>query len=140
MHDDSISLGVSVAWNAWDSGAGAARLRQAEAELQAIQSVRAALELSVTAEVSQAYLSLKSAEQRVAVAEAQLTNAREARRLAEGRYRAGLGVFLDVMDAQTAVDSAAVNRVNALSARDQSRVALAHAVGAHTLPAEEPRP
>lgn len=61
-------------------------------------------------------------------AEAQVTNAQEALRLAEGRYRAGIGVFLDVLDAQTDLDGANTNRVNARTSLDRARAALAHAV------------
>ena len=51
-------------------------------------------------------------------------------RLAEGRYRAGVGTFIDVTDAQAALLTAQTNRVNAQSAVDQARAALAHAIGA----------
>jgi outer membrane protein TolC len=47
----------------------------------------------------------------------------------EGRYRAGLGIFLDVIDAQAALTTANANLVNAQSALDQSRAALYRALG-----------
>lgn len=58
---------------------------------------------------------------RVTAAEAQVTNAQEALRLVEGRYRAGIGVFLDVLDAQTDLDLANTNRVNAQPALTRFR-------------------
>ena len=51
-------------------------------------------------------------------------------RLAQGRYAAGLGTFLDVLDAQAALITAETNRVNAESTVNQANAALAHAIGA----------
>jgi len=128
-HRDTVSIGLAVEWSAYDSGLTAGRIKEAQANLQAAQAYLASVRLAVISEVSQAYLNLKAAEQGVVTADAQVTNAQEALRLAEGRYRAGVGVFLDVLDAQTALDTASTNRVNALSSLDQARAALSHAVG-----------
>lgn len=62
--------------------------------------------------------------------DAEVANTLEALRLVEGRYKAGLGAFLDVLDAQTALIKADSNRVNARTSVDQARAALAHAIGA----------
>ena len=62
--------------------------------------------------------------------DAEVANALEALRLVEGRYKAGLGAFLDVLDAQTAFIKADSNRVNARTSVDQARAALSHAIGA----------
>jgi outer membrane protein TolC len=80
--------------------------------------------------VTSAYLNLKTAEQRVTTAEAEVANAQESLRLAQGRYRAGLGVFLDVIDTQAALLTAETNQANAQLAVDQARAALAHAINA----------
>ncbi len=92
------------------------------------QAQLAATTLTVTADVSQAYLNAKTAEQRLATATAGMANAEEGVRLAQGRYAAGIGVFLDVLDAQNALVTAQTNRVNAQSAINQARATLAHAL------------
>ena len=89
----------------------------------------AAIQLSITSDVSQAYLNEKLAAQRVVQANDEVTNAQVSVDLAEGRYRAGIGIFLDVTDAQQALLTAQTDRVNARSALDQARAALAHAIG-----------
>ncbi len=61
-------------------------------------------------------------------ATAEVANAEENLRLAVGRYEAGVGIFLNVLDAQTALNTANTNLVNAQSALDQASAALAHAV------------
>ena len=80
-------------------------------------------------DVSQAYLNLKTAEQRIATADAEVANAKESLRLLEGRYQSGLGTLLDVLDAQTALLTATTNRVNNQSLVDQARAAMVHAIG-----------
>ena len=62
-------------------------------------------------------------------ADAGISNAEEALRLATGRYNSGLGTFLDVLDAQAALLTARTQRVNAEMAVAQARAALARAVG-----------
>lgn len=123
----SLTYGVAVQWNAFDSGLTAGRVTEANANLQAAQAQLAATTLTVTADVSQAYLNAKTAEQRLATATAGMANAEEGVRLAQGRYAAGIGVFLDVLDAQNALVTAQTNRVNAQSAINQARATLAHA-------------
>lgn len=126
----SLTVGVSIVWAAFDAGFTAGRVKEANANLVASQAQLQSTQLAVVSDVSQAYLNLKTAEQRVATADAEVANAEESVRLITGRYQAGLGTFLDVLDAQTALVTARTNRVNAVSAVNQARAALAHAVGA----------
>lgn len=124
-----LSASVALQWNPFDSGYTRARVQEAEANLAAAQAQVQARKLQVTADVSAAYLDLRTAEQRVTTAQAQVANAGEALRLAEGRYRAGIGTFIDVLDAQTALDVASTNQVNARTAVDLARAAFARAQG-----------
>jgi outer membrane protein TolC len=104
-------------------------VKEAEANLRSAVAQVEAARLTVQSDVSQAYLNLRNAEQKVTTADAEIANAQEALRLARGRYEAGIGVFLDVLDTETALDTANSNRVNALAAVSQARAALAHAIG-----------
>jgi outer membrane protein TolC len=124
-----VTVGVGVTWNPFDGGFTAGRVKEAQANLQAAQDQMTSTQLSVMSDVAQAYLNLRTAEQSVATADAEIVNARESLRLARGRYEAGFGTFLDVLDAQTALDTAETNRVNAVSAIDLARAALSHAAG-----------
>ncbi|MHB9023299.1 MAG: TolC family protein [Armatimonadota bacterium] len=126
--DDAVTAEVAVQWDPFDGGFTAGRVKEAKANLVTAQQQLTAANLTVISDVSQAYLNLKTAEQRVITADAQVANAEEALRLAQGRYQAGLGVFLDVLDAQTALSNAQSNRVNARSAVNQARAALARAI------------
>jgi len=126
--NNALAVGVAVQWNPFDGGLTKGRVVQAQANTVSAQAQLDAIRLNVVSDVSQAYLNLRTAEQRVVTAQAEVTNAQEGVRLAEGRYRAGIGVFLDVLDAQTALTTAQSNQVNALASVNQARAALAHAV------------
>ncbi len=102
--------------------------------MQSAQAEAESVRLAVISDVSQAYLNLKTAEQRVTTADSEVANATEAVRLTEGRYQGGLGTFIDVLDAQTALVTASTNRVNAISSVNLARSALVHAVGGITSP------
>ncbi len=126
--DNNVALGVTVAWPLFDGGLTAGKVTEAQANRGAAQAQLAATVLGVTNDVSQAYLNVKTAEQRLVTADAEVTNALEGVRLAQGRYNAGLGTFLDVLDAQAALLTAQTNRVNTQTTINQSRAALAHAL------------
>lgn len=129
LENESLSAGVGVVWDLFDSGLTSGGVKAAKGNLKSADAQLASVRLTVISDVSQAYLNLKTSEQRLVTAQAEVANAKEGVRLSEGRYRTGLGTFLDVVDAQTALLTADTNRVNAQSSIDQARASLAHATG-----------
>lgn len=129
-NNDSVTLGGTVTWNILDAGSTAGRVRESQGNVQTANAQLVTAQQNVMADVAQAYLSLRSAEQRVDTAKAEVANAEESLRLAEGRYKAGIGTFLDVTDAQAALLLAQTNSVNAQASVDIARATMAHAVGA----------
>lgn len=127
--NDALSVGAQVQWSPFDGGLRRGRQAEASAGVTAAQAQVENAQRLVTAEVSQSYLTLRAAEQRVVAAEAGIANAEESLRLATGRYQAELGSFLDVLDAQAALTAARTQRITALTAVSQARAALARAVG-----------
>lgn len=127
--NNSLTYGFSIQWSPFDGGLTKGQIKEAEANLQESSAALSSTRLSVISDVSQAYLNLNTAEQSVLTAESELANAQESLRLIQGRYEAGLGTFLDVLDAQSAFLTAQTNLVNAKSAVDKARAAMVHAVG-----------
>jgi outer membrane protein len=128
--NDFLTIGANIVWDPFDGGLTAGRVREARANQLSAQAQLMGTQLAVTSDVSQAYINLLTAQQRVTTADAEVANAQESVRLASGRYRAGVGTFIDVTDAQAALLTAQTNRVNVQSTVDQERAALAHAIGA----------
>ncbi len=89
--------------------------------------------LSTVRQVEQliANASLNSHAQREAIraAEQELTAAQESYRLATGRYQAGVGIFLDVLNAQTTLSNARSKLVSTILAYDSAQLDLLQALG-----------
>lgn len=135
----SLNLGIAINYQLFDGGLQGGVVKEARANLEQAQAQYELARQRVKAEVGQAYLELQTAQQRVATATAEEANARETLRLATGRYRVGLGIFLDVVDAENALLRAQTNRVNAQTQLDLARATLARAVG-EPLPEGLPEP
>lgn len=133
---DSLSAILALQWTPLDGGLTAGAVKQARANLESGQAQLYGAQQSVLQDVAQSYINLKTAEQRLKTAMAEEANATEAARLASGRFRAGLGILLDVLDAESALLQARTNRVNAVSALNQSRAAMQRAIGTPLPPAK----
>ncbi len=125
------SLGIQVGFNfdIYDGGLQAGRVREAEANRESAQAGLDVAAQTVLTEVGRAYLNLKTAAERIRSAEQAEASAAETLRLATGRYQVGLGIFLDVLDAQAALLTAQTDRVNAYLQSDVARAALNRAIG-----------
>ena len=133
LNTQTGSVGVFVSWPFSDGGLGKARSEEAKANLRVAESQFTQTKLTVINDVATAYIALEGAEQRIAVAQAQLTNARELVRIAEGRYRGGIGNFLDVTSAQDNLYNADRNVAQAIGDYKRAQVALLHATGAKSV-------
>ena len=124
-----LTIGVGLTWTPFDGGLTRGRVEEARANVLGAQASLTQAQLVVKADVSSSYSHLRTAEQRVQIALADLANAEEGVRIAEGRYRTGLGLFLDIINAQAFLLTARINVTNTLGAVDQYRAALGRAIG-----------
>jgi outer membrane protein len=97
----------------FDSGITRARVRQARQDEAQAQIAYEQLQLTVSLEVQQALSNLTNSRALLDVAQAQVTQASEAYRLAIVRFNAGEGTTLDVTNAQTQLTQAQNGLVNA---------------------------
>ena len=88
-----------------------------------------AKDLALTADVTQAYLTVATAAQKVALAEQNATKAKEEVAFAEERYRVGAATFLDVTTSRSTYEQALIDRVNAVYDYHKAFAALENAVG-----------
>jgi outer membrane protein len=94
----------------------------------AIADIRAK-ELALTADVTQAYLTVRSDAQTVALQTQNAAKAKEEVAFAEERYRVGASTFLDVVTSRGSYEQALIDRVNALYDYHKAFAALENAVG-----------
>ncbi|MFH0801756.1 MAG: TolC family protein [bacterium] len=125
----ALSTGVTMQWSPFDGGLTPGLVHEATAVRSGAEARLKKTRQDVLSDVARAYLVLQTARQRLEMSEAGVFNAQEALRLIEGRYQAGVGLLLEVLDAQNALLTARTNRVNAQSTLDQANAALARAVG-----------
>ena len=103
------------------------RSAEARADVQAarLDNVR----LQVALDVWEAYQNLTTATQTVRTTADLLASAEHSERVALGRYKAGVGNILDVLNAQSALANARLQRVQAMLDWHVSRATLARALG-----------
>jgi outer membrane protein len=124
---------ITLTWPLFQGMLVPAQVRETEANLAAAEAARDAVELQLRLEVEQARLAVRGAKASLTASEQVLVNAREQLRLAEGRYRTGVGSIIELSDAQTAVVAAEGQRVNADYLLSSARAQLMQALGRETL-------
>jgi outer membrane protein TolC len=125
----TYTAAVQVNWPLFDGGAARGRVEQARANLEEARSDLKASRQRVLSDVAQAWLNERDAEMRLATGQATLGSAEESLRIAETRFRVGLGLYLEVEDAQAALLRVRTDLVNLQSDVDVARANLWHAIG-----------
>jgi len=90
------------------------RVAEARANVLALEAQRDRVKQSILLEVNQASADLESAAARVDVMEKTLQKARENLDIAQGRYKAGVGPYIEVTDAQLSSVNSETDRIQAL--------------------------
>lgn len=121
----SLSLTVPL----YDGGATAARTEASRADLEITRASQEKQRNSVRLEVETALLELETAQEQVKTAESALGQAGENLKLAQGRYRVGVGTSLEVTDAAEKYSSARKALVQARYDRQVAAAALGKALG-----------
>ncbi len=106
------------------------KVRSAQAKADVASAQRDTVKQQVALDVWSAYQSLTTATQTIRTSTDLQTSAEQSERVALGRYKAGVGNILDVLNAQSALAAARLQRIQALLDWHVSRAALAKAVGA----------
>lgn len=123
------SAGVSLSVPLFSGYAPTYRIRAAEAQVETRNAQLQRLRLQVALDVWTAYQNLTTATQSLRSTADLLNSAEQSERVALGRYKAGVGSILDVLNAQTALASARQQRIQAAFNWNISRATLAQAMG-----------
>jgi len=123
------SVAATVSHPLFDAGQARAAVAEAAANLGAATARRDATVLQVQTQAYQAAVGLGSASARAEATRVSAEAAQEALRVTEGRYRAGVGTLVEVLDAQADAAEARVAAVQALYDLHQAVVTLQYALG-----------
>jgi len=126
---DSWNLAATVSVPIFSGGLIDARVGEARANALALSFEEQALTQDVALEVRRAVLELGRAREAIGVSERARTQARENLELAEGRYEAGVGNVIELVDAQVQRASAEAEHVRSLYAFQTAVAELERAIG-----------
>ena len=126
-HSNAVGLTLSIPiFSGFDT---TYRVRAAQERAESLRAQRENLRLQVALEVWNAWQNLHTATQTVRTSADLLASAEQSERVALGRYKAGVGNILDLLNAQSALASARMQRIQSLLDWRLSRATLARAVG-----------
>ena len=104
-------------------------VKQARAEADAALGRAASVKQQVKFQVFSSYYALQTAARRVNTADDLLASAQSSEDAALGRYRAGVGLFVDLLTAQSALASARAQQVQARWVWQTALAQLSHDTG-----------
>ncbi len=125
----SSMIGVQVTIPLFEGFASGYRVAEARAQADARQAALDDTELQVSLEVWKRYQSVRADATNLGNSRHLLDDARRSLEIARGRYRAGVGTFVDLLNAQTALADAQKQRVLAISHWRTARLQLAASLG-----------
>jgi outer membrane protein len=124
-----VALTAQISLPIFDNFAREERVQTAQVARDDAQFNVKAKDLAMTADVTQAYRSLTTAIQTVALQEQTALKAKEELSFAEERYKVGASTFLDVVTSRGSYEQALIDRVNAVYDYHKSFALLENAVG-----------
>ena len=134
---DSYTVMALMNFNLFNGLADLARVRENRAKEVQAHDLRQELQDRIRHQVTEAILNLKTAHERLRVAQATLSQARESLRLIRLRYETGIAILLELLTAEDALKSAGLNRVGALFDTHLAQAGLELALGTISGPAGE---
>lgn len=129
VNPNNSLVGISLSVPLFSGYATTYRVRAAEAQTDVRNAQFEQLRLQVALDVWTAYQNLTTATQSLRSSADLLSSAEESERVVLGRYKAGVGSILDVLNAQSALANARQQRIQSTLNWNISRASLAQAMG-----------
>jgi outer membrane protein len=134
---DSYTVMALLNFNLFNGLADLARVKETRAKETQARDLKRDLEDRVRHQVTEAILNLKTAHERLQVAQAAVAQARESLRLIRLRYESGLTILVDLLNAEDATKNAELSRVAALFDTYLAQAGLDLALGTISGPVAE---
>lgn len=129
INSNNSLVGINLNVPIFSGFATTYRVRAAEAQVDARSGQLEQMRLQVALDVWTAYQHLATATQSLRSTADLLNSAEQSERVALGRYKAGVGSMLDVLNAQSALASARQQRIQSTFNWNISRATLAQSIG-----------
>ena len=125
----SWDASINLTWSLWDGGRRAAEFGEARANASALRTRLDDFDRQATFEVRARVLELDASRQAVTVADDEIRAAVETERVVNERYRTGVALNTDVLDAQVARLQAELDRTRAVANVRLAEARLERALG-----------
>jgi outer membrane protein len=123
------TLALQVTQNIFDGRQTSAAVAEARSRQASARALLDEIKQGIGLQVRQAFLSMNSAQERVAAAEKEVAQAEEAYRIAVVRYNAGVSIGVEILDAQAALTAARSDYARAVYDYNVAAAQLELAVG-----------
>jgi len=121
--------GVNVSLNVWNWLTTAHQTDQAKAQLSQSIDAFGTIKDNITLEVTQDYLNFNQAKKKIEISELGQKQAQENMRVTEEKFRSGMALSSDVVDAEAALITAKVNYSNSVVDFELAKARLDKSIG-----------
>ncbi|NUT89682.1 TolC family protein [Pseudomonas corrugata] len=126
---NSMEVGLKLSFPLFEGFRNSARVSEAYESIKLQESLLRQAELNVTNAIWVNYSDLKTENESTNIAKSLVRSAEESSGVAKGRYRAGVGSIIELLNAQTALANANQQYVQSLARWRAARIRLAASVG-----------
>ncbi len=112
--ENSWNAGIALSVPLYEGGLTSGKVSEAKSNLQLLEAQRDILRQAIMVDISRYYADMESARVRIGVMERFLQKAMENFAIAQGRYEEGVGLYIDVTDAQVSSVKAETDYVQSL--------------------------
>lgn len=126
---NGMEVGLRFSFPLFEGFRNTARVSEANENIRLQEEALRQAELNVTNSIWVNYSALKTENESTNIAKALVRSAEESSRVAKGRYRAGVGSIIELLNAQTALANANQQYVQSLARWRAARIRLAASVG-----------
>jgi outer membrane protein len=127
--DGNWEVGIEMALSVFDGGRATAGEARVRAQAEAVRAEMTDLEERIRLQVVGAFLELETAAAGVSIANRAVESAKENHRVLAERYREGVALSSDLLDAEVALLRAELDRTEALASERLARAVLDRALG-----------
>jgi outer membrane protein len=122
-------VGIALSFSLWNWGATVDRTDQAETQLEQAKDAYKIIRDGITLEVTQNYLNIKKSEERMTVAGQNVTQAEENYRVTDDKFKNGLALNSDLLDAEVALLQAKTDYIQSIVDYELAQAQLNKAIG-----------
>ncbi|MEW6196392.1 MAG: TolC family protein [Bacteroidota bacterium] len=127
--DGTWDAGISLNMNIWDWLTTSHQTEQAEATLAQSSDMLGIIKDNITLEVTQNYLNLNQSKRKIEISQLAVKQAEENMRVTSEKYKSGLALTSDTIDAELALLMAKTNYVNSITDYELAKARLEKSIG-----------